>query len=220
TPVKRNVKETTAKVAAKSPEKAAPAKAEDPATTRETGAATPEARDEAAAPVSFLAVPSNQTAQNWTEKKAQLNQDSGATIDSTKAAATVGAKDQAQISGVAPAEFATEDEDENHVQDPANTGAAGTNGGTTADGKVTMPTSYSGDDVEVPLDDSRLQKAVNDVKSAGLQITQNPTKTETVIPEMKEGMQKQLQGDLDSQAAKISQQLSTYEQQKAAYDKA
>ncbi|MFK5706339.1 SspB-related isopeptide-forming adhesin, partial [Ligilactobacillus sp. LYQ139] len=33
-------------------------------------------------------------------------------------------------------------------------------------------------------------------------------------------MQKQLQGDLDSQAAKISQQLSTYEQQKAAYDKA
>lgn len=226
TPAKRNAKETTPQAAAKSPAKAATVKTDDAATTREPASVTPENREEAAAPVNFAAVPSDQTAKNWTEKKAQLNQDSGATIDSTKAAATVGAKDQAQISGVAPEEYALDEEDENHVQDPANTGAntdEGTTAGATADtsdGKVTMPDSYTGDDVEVPLDDSNLQKAVNDVKQAGLQITQDPTKTETVIPEMKDSMQKQLQGDMDSQATKIEQQLSNYEQQKAAYDKA
>ena len=83
-----------------------------------------------------------------------------------------------------------------------------------------MPDSCTGDDVEVPLDDSKLQKAVNDVKRAGLQITQDPTKTETVIPEMKDGMQKQLQGDMDSQATKIEQRLSDYEKALDAYNKA
>ena len=219
TPAKRNAKATVEK-------------AEHETATR-NDATQPEVREAAPqqAPDNFASVvPSEQQAKTWAAKKMQLNHEDGQTLDAVKAAATVGAKDQAQISGVAPEEFATEDEDENHVQDATQTDNKATDNGSTdsttatvadqSNAKVTMPDSYTGDDVEVPLDDSKLQKAVNDVKQAGLQITQDPTKTETVIPEMKDGMQKQLQGDMDSQATKIEQELSNYEQQKATYDKA
>ena len=219
TPAKRNAKATVEK-------------AEHETATR-NDATQPEVREAAPqqAPDNFASVvPSEQQAKTWAAKKMQLNHEDGQTLDAVKAAATVGAKDQAQISGVAPEELATDDEDENHVQDATQTDNNATDNGTTGnttattadqrDAKVTMPDSYTGDDVEVPLDDSKLQKAVNDVKQAGLQITQDPTKTETVIPEMKDGMQKQLQGDMDSQATKIEQELSNYEQQKATYDKA
>ena len=219
TPAKRNAKATVEK-------------AEHETATR-NDATQPEVREAAPqqAPDNFASVvPSEQQAKTWAAKKMQLNHEDGQTLDAVKAAATVGAKDQAQISGMTPEELATDDEDENHVQDATQTDNNATDNGTTgnttattadqSDAKVTMPDSYTGDDVEVPLDDSKLQKAVNDVKQAGLQITEDPTKTETVIPEMKDGMQKQLQGDMDSQATKIEQQLSDYEKAKAAYDKA
>ena len=219
TPAKRNAKATVEKA--------------EHETAPRNDATQPEVREAAPqqAPDNFASVvPSEQQAKTWAAKKMQLNHEDGQTLDAVKAAATVGAKDQAQISGVAPEELATDDEDENHVQDATQTDNNATDNGTTgnttattgdqSDAKVTMPDSYTGDDVEVPLDDSKLQKAVNDVKQAGLQITQDPTKTETVIPEMKDGMQKQLQGDMDSQATKIEQQLSDYEKAKAAYDKA